>query len=126
MKPLSLHELRQRLRVTESPRTGLVGVRGVCAQHVIQRTLEGRERRTVLNGAPHGNAQRPARDAEHDASRTAWKSWRTGWLRIEGDRAEFVPKNGDTLAITNVASVAKGWKNQKNGCPHPSLGSSGD
>ena len=42
-------------------------------------------------------------------------------MRIEGDRAEFVPKNGDTLAITNVASVAKGWKNQKNGEWLPAL-----
>jgi hypothetical protein len=32
-----------------------------------------------------------------------------------------VPKNGDTLAITNVASVAKGWKNQKNGEWLPAL-----
>jgi hypothetical protein len=52
---------------------------------------------------------------------TAWKTWKTGWLRIEGDRAEFVPKNGASVEMEHVTSVAKGWKNQKNGVWLPAL-----
>jgi hypothetical protein len=48
---------------------------------------------------------------------TAYKRRQTGTLTINGDHAEFQPKKGSRIVISDVRSVSKGWKNQLYGKP---------
>ncbi len=46
---------------------------------------------------------------------TAYKRRTTGTLSVAADHAEFRPKEGASVQISDVHSVAKGWKQQSHG-----------
>ena len=46
---------------------------------------------------------------------TAYERRTTGTLSVAADHAEFRPKDGASVRISDVHSVAKGWKQQSHG-----------
>jgi hypothetical protein len=54
-------------------------------------------------------------DRTPSPSRTAYKRRTTGTLSVAVDHAEFRPKQGASVRISDAHSVAKGWKKQRRG-----------